>query len=323
MTTSPRLSIVIPMFNEERNIPALLERVVRVCAGLGMDWEVVCVNDGSKDKTAALVRDWQQKHPQVVLVDFARNFGQHAAVTAGFAHARGGWIITLDADLQNPPEEIPNLVKCFAAGHDLINTCRLDRRDSAFRLYSSRLTNWLVRRMSGIRLNDFGCMLRGYSSEVARHVVACRERRTFIPALATCFARNPIEIGVAHAERAAGESKYSLRKLISLQFDLITNFSVMPLRLLFLAGLAFSVLGVVLGFALLLARLWYGPHWANDGTLTVLGILLIICGAQFFAFGLLGEYIGRILQQVRLRAPYIVASVERAGEAVERPVPEA
>jgi undecaprenyl-phosphate 4-deoxy-4-formamido-L-arabinose transferase len=317
-----QLSIVIPMYNEEGNIPALMTRLLATCRQLAVTWEVVCVNDGSKDRTPAMVRSYQADAPQIVLVDFVRNFGQHAAVTAGFAHSRGKWIITLDADLQNPPEEIPNLLKCFEQGHDLINTIRRDRQDTWFRKTASKYTNQLVRKLSGIKLNDFGCMLRGYSREVAQQVVRCRERRTFIPALASLFAARPIEIQVGHAERAAGESKYPLSKLLSLQLDLITNFSVEPLRLLFLTGIGFALLGFLLGAILLIGRLIMDARWAANGVLTILGFLLIFMGGQFFALGLVGEYVGRILVQVRLREPFVVGSVERAGEAVEYPEAE-
>jgi undecaprenyl-phosphate 4-deoxy-4-formamido-L-arabinose transferase len=311
---SIQLSIVVPMYNEQANIGALFDRLLAVCRALPLTWEIVCVDDGSRDHTTKLVRIAQAKAPEIVLVRFARNFGQHAAVTAGFAHARGAWIITLDADLQNPPEEIPKLVGCFTAGHDLINTWRIDRQDTWFRKTASALTNRLVRRISGIKLEDFGCMLRGYSREVAQAVVACREYKTFIPALASLFARDPIGIGVAHAERAAGTSNYSLLKLLSLQLDLVTSFSVYPLRLLFVVGIILAACGVLFGMLLLGLRLAHGPEWAADGTLTVLGVLMIFTGFQFLAFGLLGEYIGRIFQQVRLREPFIVQTVER-GES--------
>ncbi len=313
------LSVVIPMYNEAGNIPALMQWLLATCKTLAVTWEIVCVNDGSSDQTPQMVRSYQSQHPEVVLVDFVRNFGQHAAVTAGFAHARGGWIITLDADLQNPPEEIPNLLRCFQEGHDLINTVRRDRQDTWFRKSASKITNRVVRKLSGIRLNDFGCMLRGYSAEVAHQVVRCRENRTFIPALATLFAARPIEIEVGHAERAVGESKYPLSKLLQLQLDLITNFSVQPLRLLFLAGMGFFFVGTLLGTVLLIGRIFNDAAWAANGVLTILGFLLIFLGAQFFALGLVGEYVGRVLQQVRLREPWVVATVERPGQAIQKP----
>lgn len=319
MSVPPRLSIVIPMFNEERNLPALFERLYAACATQPHAWEIVCVDDGSKDATARIVREQQLAHPQVVLVQFARNFGQHAAVTAGFAATRGAWIITLDADLQNPPEEIPNLVRQFEAGHDLINTVRLGRQDTLFRKTASKITNALVRKMSGIRLNDFGCMLRGYSKEVADRIVSCREYKTFIPALASLFARNPIEIDVSHAARAQGESKYPLHKLFALQLDLITSFSVVPLRALFTMGIVLALLGGVIGAYILVMRILYGDAWTGGGVITIMGVLVVFTGLQFFAFGLLGEYIGRIFQQVRLREPFIIHSIERPGEDAEFP----
>jgi undecaprenyl-phosphate 4-deoxy-4-formamido-L-arabinose transferase len=314
-----KLSVVIPMYNEERNIPALFARLFAVCETLSVRWEVVCIDDGSRDATARLVRAEQGRHPELVLVQFARNFGQHAAVTAGLANARGDWIITLDADLQNPPEEIPRLVALFSEGYDLINTYRIGRQDTWFRKRASKFTNQVVRRISGIHLSDFGCMLRGYSREIAQAIVSCREYKTFIPALASLFARRPTEIGVGHAARAEGVSNYTLLKLLSLQLDLVTSFSVYPLRLLFLVGTLLAVCGIALGTLMLLMRLVYGSAWAADGTLTVLGILMIFTGGQFFAFGLLGEYIGRIFQQVRLREPFIVQSVERPGETTRHP----
>jgi undecaprenyl-phosphate 4-deoxy-4-formamido-L-arabinose transferase len=320
--TAIRLSVVVPMFDEERNIDSLLTRLLATCEALPYSWEVVCVNDGSRDRTAAVVRTWQERHPQVVLVDFSRNFGQHAAVTAGFAYARGDWIVTLDADLQNPPEEVPKIAEQLAAGHDLVNTVRMDRQDTFFRRWASGVTNRAVRRMSGIKLSDFGCMLRGYSREVAMAIVEAREYKTFIPALATFFARYPTEVKVAHAPRAAGESKYPFFKLLSLQLDLVTSFSVYPLRLLFRVGMFFAASGIGLGILIFILRLVRGVAWANQGTLTLLGALFIFCGVQFLAFGLLGEYIGRIFQQVRLREHYLVRSVERPGapESAQSPL---
>jgi len=290
--TAIRVSVVVPMYEEERNVDALMTRLTAVCATLSESWEIVCINDGSRDRTAELVRAWQARCPQVVLVDFSRNFGQHAAVTAGFAYARGEWIVTLDADLQNPPEEVPRIVAELAKGHDLVNTVRQDRQDTWFRRWASGVTNRAVRSMSGIRLSDFGCMLRGYSREVAHAIV---------------------EVPVAHAPRAAGESKYPFFKLLSLQLDLVTSFSVYPLRLLFRVGMVFAASGIGLGILIILMRLIRGDSWANQGTLTLLGALFIFCGVQFLAFGLLGEYIGRIFQQVRLREHYLVRSVERPG----------
>ncbi len=316
---TPQVSLVIPMLNESANAPVLFARIAPVMAKLGLPWEAVCVDDGSTDTTPQVLADIQTRIPEVVVVTFARNFGQHAAVTAGLMHARGEWIITLDADLQNPPEEIPHLIAQFQAGFDVINTIRRDRQDTWFRKSASKITNGVVRKMSRIRINDFGCMLRGYSREVAQAIVSCREYKTFIPALAMLFARKPTEIEVGHAAREHGVSNYSLLRLFSLQLDLITSFSVQPLRLLFTCGMGLALIGFLIGLGILILRVVFGSDWSNQGTLTVLGVLFFFTGGQFFAFGLLGEYIGRIYQQVRLREPFIVQRISRAGEEPEQP----
>jgi undecaprenyl-phosphate 4-deoxy-4-formamido-L-arabinose transferase len=303
---SPQLSVVIPMWNEEANVAALLERLYAVLEGLHLAFEVVAVDDGSLDGTLAVLLREQATRRTLQIVSLSRNYGQHAAVMAGFAEARGEWIVTLDADLQNPPEEIPRLVAALRDGHDLVNTWREDRQDGAFRRWASRLVNRVVRSWSGIEMRDLGCMLRGYHRSVVQPMLRRPELQTFVPALATLHARRPVEIPVGHAERARGASAYSLRRLLSLQLDLVTSSSVAPLRLLFVLGLAIAAAGIGFGAFLLAMRLLLGPEWAAEGVFTLFAILFVFVGAQFVAFGLLGEYIGRIFQQVRERPPYLV-----------------
>jgi undecaprenyl-phosphate 4-deoxy-4-formamido-L-arabinose transferase len=320
---APRLSVVIPMLNEAGNVAPLLERLFAVLDGLaasqGLVSEVVVVDDGSTDGTLALLREQQHARPALRIVCFARNFGQHAAVMAGFEAALGDWIVTLDADLQNPPEELPKLVEAFQAGHDLVNTWREQRDDTWFRKTASRLINRVMRRFSGITLKDFGCMLRGYDRRVVSPMIERREYHTFIPALAMLHAVNPVEIPVAHAARSRGSSNYSLARLFSLQLDLLTSFSIAPLRLLFLLGSAVAAVGMLFGAMLLGMRLVFGPAWAVSGVFTLFALLFFLVGAQFIAFGLLGEYIGRIYQEVRGRPPYLVREVyEAPRQAVPR-----
>ncbi len=306
---TPCLSIVIPMYNEAQNIDALFKRLFPVLEKLGETFEVVCVNDGSTDRTLSMLLSHQKHVNGLVVVDLARNFGQHAAVMAGFSHSRGRWIITMDADLQNPPEEIPAIMECFINGNDLVGTVRQARQDSAFRKWSSRITNRIITRISGINLKDFGCMLRGYSREVVDGILANPEYRTFIPALATFFAHDPVEIPVRHEDRAAGDSKYSLLKLFSLQLDLMTGFSMWPLRILFFVGTGLAITGVVLAVALVVLRIILGPGWAAQGVFTLFAALFFFVGGQFFALGLLGEYVGRIFQAVRRRPTFLVGKV--------------
>lgn len=314
MTTSkidPKLSIITTMYNEEANVQQFCTRLFDTLDTLSEDWEVVCVNDGSTDKTMSLLLEEQNRRLGMTVVALARNFGQHAAVMAGFAHSRGDWVITLDADLQNPPEEIPKIVEAFRKGYDLVGSVRVGRQDPFLRKLASRFTNRLIKRMSGIGLQDFGCMLRGYSREVVEGIVANPEYRTFIPALGTFFAKNPVEIPVNHEERSAGNSKYSLLRLFSLQLDLMTGFSLWPLRTLFFVGTGVAVLGLVLGVLILALRLYYGAGWAVEGVFTLFALLFFFVGAQLLGLGLIGEYIGRIFQAVRKRPPYVLGEIHR------------
>ncbi len=305
-----RLSVIIPMYNEEESIEVLFDRLFPVLNGLNMPFEVVCINDGSRDRTLEILERELKRRPGLVVVNLARNFGQHAAVMAGFSEAQGDWIITMDADLQNPPEEIPKLVEEFRKGHDLVGTIREGRQDTYFRRLASKVTNRIVARISGISLHDFGCMLRGYSREVVEGILNNPEYRTFIPALATFFARNPVEIYVRHEERAAGQSKYSLLRLLSLQLDLMTGFSMWPLRILFFVG-TFMAFGGLLAAAVIIGlRIYYGASWAAEGVFTLFAALFFLVGCQFFALGLLGEYIGRIFQAVRKRPTFIMEWVK-------------
>jgi undecaprenyl-phosphate 4-deoxy-4-formamido-L-arabinose transferase len=302
----PTLTVVIPLFDEEENVAELSRRVLATLDAMAESFEVVFVDDGSSDRTVERTRAEVGDRPEVRLLELARNCGQHAAITAGFAAARGDFVVTLDADLQNPPEEIPRLVAEFRNGHDLVGTIRVDRQDSWFRRHASRLVNASMRRTSGIPLHDFGCMLRGYSAGIVRAIVARRESHTFLPALGWLYARDPVEIEVAHAPRLRGASKYSLRRLLRLQLDLMTSFSLAPLRLLFTLGTATALLGILFGALLLVLRFVRGSQWAADGVFTLFAVLFVFVGAQFIALGLLGEYVGRIFLSVRDRPPFVL-----------------
>jgi undecaprenyl-phosphate 4-deoxy-4-formamido-L-arabinose transferase len=310
---APFLSVVIPVFNEAENVDHLCARLLPVLRGIGRSFELIFVDDGSRDRTLELLLAQRRANPEIVVRSFSRNFGQHAAVTAGFATARGEFIVTLDADLQNPPEEIPRLVAEFDKGHDLVGTIRRGRQDTWFRKRASKAVNRMTRRMSGIDLHDFGCMLRGYSHEIAQSIAARRELRTFIPALGYIYARNPVEIDVAHEGRHGGQSKYSLLRLFRLQLDLMTGFSLAPLRLLISLGFVVAAFAIGFGLLLIALRLIMGPDWAAYGVFTLFAVLFLFVGAQFIALGLLGEYIGRIFQAVRERPAYVLRDIADEG----------
>ena len=309
---TPQLSIVIPVYNEEEGLQALFARLYpamdQLHSKLNLRYEIIFVNDGSKDRSAGMLAAQFDLRPDVTrVVLFQNNFGQHMAIMAGFEYARGESIITLDADLQNPPEEIALLAAELIKGHDDVGTIRSNRQDSWFRKTASRAMNHLRQRITRITMTDQGCMLRGYSRRIVNLVRQCNESNTFIPALAYTFAANPTEIEVKHEERFAGESKYSLYQLIRLNFDLVTGFSVMPLQLFSIFGMLLA-LGSGTLFALLLVRRFVLGSEV-EGVFTLFALTFFLIGVMLFGLGLLGEYIGRIYQQVRERPRYVVQTV--------------
>lgn len=319
---TPRVSVVIPVYNEEAGLPALFARLYPALDALERSYEVVFVNDGSSDRSAALLREQFQRRPDVTrVILFNGNYGQHLAIMAGFEASRGEQVVTLDADLQNPPEEIGPLLAKMDEGYDYVGTIRRLRQDSAFRRHASRLMNRLRDRITHIRITDQGCMLRAYSRAIVDAINACNEVNTFIPALAYTFAQRPTEIEVAHEERAAGETKYSLYKLIRLNFDLVTGFSVVPLEAFSIAGMLISLLSVLFVAFLAVRRLIVGPE--AEGLFTLFGIAFFLIGITLFGIGLLGEYVGRIYQQVRQRPRYVVQAVlERESQDLPREAQE-
>jgi undecaprenyl-phosphate 4-deoxy-4-formamido-L-arabinose transferase len=305
---NPDVSVVIPVFNEEEGLALLFARLYPALDALGRSYEVVFVDDGSADRSVALLREQYQRRPDVTrVVVLARNAGQHMAILAAFAQTRGTYIITLDADLQNPPEEIARLVAAMDAGADYVGTIRMSRQDRLWRKAASRLMNRVREGTTSIRITDQGCMLRGYHRSVIDAVNRCREVSTYVPALAYTFARHPVEIEVSHAERTVGQSKYSLFRLIRLNFDLMTGFSVAPLQFFSMSGIVIALLS--LGFVLYLAirRLIVGPE--AEGLFTLFGVAFFLIGVALIGLGVVGEYVGRIYEQVRQRPRYTVAAV--------------
>ena len=313
---APQLSVVIPVYNEEAVLAALFERLYRSLDALGCPYEIVFVNDGSRDRSAAMLREQFQKRPDVTrVILFNGNFGQHMAIIAGFEHCRGERIVTLDADLQNPPEEIAKLLARMDEGHDYVGSIRLMRQDAAWRRWASRAMNRMRERLTRIKMTDQGCMLRAYDRSIVDAIRTSREVSTYIPALAYSFAHNPAEVEVAHEERAAGESKYSLYKLIRLNFDLVTGFSVVPLQLFSLFGIGVSVVSLATYVVVIAKRVLAGEVqglaviWDRD----ILTFFLI--GVVLFGLGLVGEYVGRIYQQVRERPRFLIQAILEKPDA--------
>ncbi|PUA19214.1 glycosyltransferase [Glaciimonas sp. PCH181] len=304
----PEISVVIPVYNEESGLAQLFERLYPALDALGTSYEIIFVNDGSRDTSAAVLADQFRLRPDVTrVVLFNGNFGQHMAILAGFENSRGQIIITLDADLQNPPEEIGNLVNKMREGYDYVGSIRRQRQDSAWRTVASKVMNRLREKITHIKMTDQGNMLRAYGRNVVDLINQCKEVNTFVPALAYTFARKQTEIMVEHEERSAGESKYSLYSLIRLNFDLVTGFSLVPLQLFSLAGIVLAFGSAALFILLLVRRFLFGAE--VQGLFTLFAINFFLMGVILFGIGLVGEYVGRIYQQVRARPRYVVQAV--------------
>jgi undecaprenyl-phosphate 4-deoxy-4-formamido-L-arabinose transferase len=301
----PYISVVIPVFNEEDNLEELGRRLVLTLTALERPFEIIFVDDGSGDRSWEILTQLHRQHPQNIrALQFHRNFGQHQAIFAGFQAARGRVMVTLDADLQNPPEEIPRLVAKIEEGFDTVGGWRENRQDSMFRKFPSFLINQVMSRVTGVKLRDYGCMLRAYRREVVDSINQCHETSSFIPALANLFSRRVAEIPVGHAERERGQSKYSLIKLLRLNVDFMTGFSNFPIHMVGLMGLGIALLGVAFGAFLFLRRLLVGPE--VEGVFTLFAILFVFLGLNTFALALVGEYVGRIYREVRGRPRFVI-----------------
>ena len=297
-----------PFSTKRKIFPICVRGLISVLDWIGRPYEIIFTNDGSRDDSYSILRDMHRRYPrQIRIIDFNGNFGQHMAIMAAFERVRGEIVVTLDADLQNPPEEIPKLVSAIEDGHDVVGGYRKTRRDNPFRRYASRVINFLRERTTHIRMRDQGCMLRAYRRNIVDTIAASGESSTFIPALALSYARNPAEVEVEHAAREAGDSKYRLYDLIRLNFDLMTGFSLVPLQMFTLFGIIVAGLSGLLVVYLMLRRLIVGPE--VEGVFTLFGILYFLLGVAIFGLGIAGEYVGRIYLEVRHRPRYVVREV--------------
>lgn len=314
MAENVQVTVVVPVYNEEKNLAALYDRLVPVLEGIGKNFEIIFIDDGSSDESLTILKKFAAEK-KIKVVELTKNYGQHAAIMAGFSVSSGNIVITMDADLQNPPEEIPELIRVMEEGnYDVVGTIRKGRRDSFLRIFPSKVINIVARKITGVKMHDWGCMLRAYSRPVVERMITCHEHATFIPALATVFGKRITEIEVGHEERFGGKSNYPLRKLINLQFDLVASFSDLPIKMIMYGGIFLAIMGVCFGVVLAIARLAYGAVWAAEGVFTLFAILFVFVGLQFFALGVLGEYIGRIYVEVRRRPEYVIENVHSAKE---------
>jgi undecaprenyl-phosphate 4-deoxy-4-formamido-L-arabinose transferase len=304
MDDKPYVSVLVPVLNEEESLPELQKRLRNTLNSIGKPYEIIYINDGSTDTTEVLLERFHADDKRVKVIEFNRNYGQHMALFSGFEFAKGEIVITIDADLQNPPEEIPKLVEKAEEGFEVVATYRKQRKDSLFRKLPSYIVNKITAKLVGVKLRDYGCMLRAYRRNIIDYMNMCPESSSFIPALANTFAKKITEIEVAHEERKTGTTKYSLFKLWRLNFDLMTSFSLWPIQMISTLGIAIAALGLLFAIFLFVRRLFLGPE--GEGVFTLFGILFFFIGIQILALGIIGEYIGRIYQEVRRRPRFII-----------------
>ena len=315
------ISVVVPLYNEEDNVQLLYEEIKGVLDTMAEQAEIVFVDDGSRDRTLAKLEAIQADDDHVRVVSLRRNFGQTAAMTAGFDHARGGVIITMDGDLQNDPHDIPQLVGKLNEGYDVVTGWRHDRQDAFLsRRLPSQLANRLISWVTGVGLHDYGCTLKAFRREVIDNINLYGEMHRFIPAIASGMGISFTEVKVNHRARRFGTSKYGISRTIRVVLDLITvkfmlSYATRPLHVFGTVGVVSSLLGVTIGLILTVQRQLFGIGLANR-PLLLLAVLLIFMGIQFITIGLLAELVVRTYHESQKKPIYYVRKV--LGEPVER-----
>jgi len=305
---SPYISIVIPVYNEENTLPIMFSRLIPVMDRCGNSYEVIFINDGSKDRSQKILNDLYNNRPDVVrVIEFIRNYGQHPAIMAGFGHLRGEVVITLDCDLQNPPEDIPKLLALIEKGHDVVGGRRINRQDSLWRKTVSQLSNIIRKKITNIDMGDHGCMLRAYKRSIINKIIEIGDASPFITALSQELAVNPTEIDVGHEQRAAGKSSYNLYKLIRYNFDLVTGFSLIPLQIFTMVGILCSVASFLLVVYMAIRRVFIGAE--AEGVFTLFAILFFLVSVTMLGLGIIGEYVGRIYKEVRHKPRYLIKNI--------------
>ncbi len=308
------VSVVVPVYNEEGCLQELIDRSLKSLRSINKRFELILVDDGSRDKSCEIMSAASEANPdEVISCILNRNYGQHSAIMAGFSLVRGDLVITIDADLQNPPEEFPRLVAAAEEGYDVVGTVRQNRKDSLLRTIPSKIVNIAAQKATGVKMHDYGCMLRAYRRHIVDAMRQCNERSTFIPVLGNSFARNTCEIPVGHSERAAGESKYSFFKLINLQFNLLTCMTTFPLRVLTYIGCGIAFFGFLLSIYIIIRRL-INESWSAQGVFTLFAVLFVFVGVQLIGSGIIGEYVGRIYTDVRARPQFFIEEVKGRRE---------
>ncbi len=312
------LSIVVPLYDEQDNVKVLHERLKDTLSSLGIEYETIYVDDGSTDRTLQILEAIQKTDSHVLVLSLRRNFGQTAAFAAGFDFARGDIIITMDGDLQNDPKDIPRLLKAIE-GYDLVSGWRKNRRDPFLtRRLPSVVANWLISKVTGVRLHDYGCSLKAYRRDVVKNLKLYGEMHRFIPAIASWYGVRISEIETTHHPRLGGKSKYGISRTIRVLLDLITvkflqSFSTKPIQFFGPLGILFGLGGGAVSLYLTFEKLFKGAD-IGGRPLLLLGILLIIVGVQFVGMGLIGEMIVRVYHESQKKPIYAIKKIIGSGK---------
>ncbi|HIK16552.1 MAG TPA: glycosyltransferase family 2 protein [Leptolyngbyaceae cyanobacterium M33_DOE_097] len=314
---APFLSVVVPIHNEYDNLPLLVDAIADVVKRADLPYELICVDDGSTDGSTDLLKQLASDRPNLKGIIFRRNYGQTAAMAAGFSNARGNVIITLDGDLQNDPEDIPMLLAKLDEGYDLVSGWRKNRQDAALtRLLPSKIANWLIGRVTGVKLHDYGCSLKAYRAEVVADMNLYGELHRFLPALAFIEGARITEVPVRHHARRFGKSKYGLGRTFRVVMDLLTvwfmrKFLTKPMHVFGLFGLGSVTLGTLIGLYLTFIKIVMGAS-IGDRPLLILAVVLFLSGLQLLCFGLLAELLMRTYHESQGRPIYRIREVVSA-----------
>ena len=308
------LSVVVPVFNEEKNLPELYEEITNSCKGLNISYEIIFVDDGSWDLTSPVLRGIQKEDLHLKVIRLRKNFGQTAALSAGFDYSRGEVIITLDADLQNDPQDFALLLEKIREGYDIVSGWRKKRKDPLLtRRIPSAMANWFISRITHIKLHDFGCTLKAFRKEVIKNINLYGELHRFIPAIASNIGVSIAEVEVNHRPRKYGKSKYTVFRFVKVILDLLTvkfllSYSTRPLQIFGVFGLVSGVVGALIGLYLSYQRLILKVG-ISGRPLLLLAILLIVIGIQFITLGLLAEIMVRAYHESVEKRIYFVREI--------------
>lgn len=309
----PEISIVVPVFNEEPNLRTLMQELRAAMESYGRSYEIIAVDDGSRDNSFSLLRALQAETPPLRVIRLARNFGQNPALYAGFAQVRGRVVVTIDADLQNPPSDIPKLIAKLEEGYDVVQGWRESRQDNPLRLIASRMVNGVVRRLTKSTINDLGSGMKAYRREIVDRLCLATHHSRYLPAETAWLGVRFGEVKVGHRERRAGKSNYGLFALLRVNFDMIASISAAPVQIIGAAGAGFSLIGFAMFVRIVYLRLTEGNY--ND-LATISALLFLLAGVQMLCISLLCQYISRIYVEVQNRPYFIVDEIcENAGKA--------